>query len=224
VAPGELHGLIGPNGAGKTSLIRCLLGGLPHQGCIDFHFRGSGVIGYVPQHLAFDQAAPLTVGDFLALMLQRRALPFGRSRKLRRRINELLAMHGVEHLAGRRMGSLSGGELQRVLLAQAMRPVPELLLLDEPASHIDEKGAREFEQQLQDFCRRDGITVLMVGHHLSRMLQICNRVSVLDRELVYSGDPRTFAATKECERLFGFRQRADRSRQSPRPLAVGKAG
>jgi zinc transport system ATP-binding protein len=205
VLPGELHSIIGPNGAGKTTLIHCLLGGLPHTGQIRFRFRKRGVIGYVPQHLEFDRAAPMTVRDFLRLLLEKSAIPFRRGRKRTQQIVELLALTQVDHLLERKLGSLSGGELQRVLLAQALHPQPEVLLLDEPASHVDEKGARQFERLLQRICQEQGITVIMVSHHLASILRISDNISVLNRDLVFTGDPWRFASSDTCYRLFGHR-------------------
>jgi zinc transport system ATP-binding protein len=226
VYPGELHAIIGPNGAGKTTLIRSLLGSMPHSGSISFRFCDKGVIGYVPQHLQFDHAAPITVRDFLLLMLRTSALPLGSAKKIRQRVVELLSLTQVEHLAGRRLGSLSGGELQRVLLAQALYPQPELLLLDEPVSHVDEKGARQFVQLLDRLCWQDGITILMVSHHLASTLRIADTISVINRALVFSGKPREFASSEACYRLFGYREErfsgSGPDRSSPIPITVCK--
>ena len=228
IYPGELHSIIGPNGAGKTTLMRSLLGSVRHSGRIKFHFRGGGAIGYLPQRFEFDLATPMSVGDMMALMLQSRPLPLGRARVTTQRIAELLALSGVEHLSKRRLGSLSGGELQRVLLAQALHPIPELLLLDEPVSHVDERGARQFELLLQQIRRQHDITILMVSHHLASTLRISDVISVLDRELVFNGSPRLFESSDTCYRLFGYREggEAGSARHVPtaNPVDVRKAG
>lgn len=163
---GHLHALIGPNGAGKTTLIRALLGGMPHQGTIRFLFRYTHVIGYVPQLLEFDHSVPMTVNNFLMVMLQSRAAPQGRSRHVRHLTHQLLDMVNAQHLKNRSLGTLSGGEFQRIILAQALHPAPEVLLLDEPASHVDELGTGYFHMLLRRLCDEQQISVL---HH-NRMI------------------------------------------------------
>ena len=132
---GQLTVLIGQNGAGKTTLIRALLGEIPHTGLIR-HVDGRGLdiphlrTGYVPQHLQFDREMPLTVRDFMAASLSRRPVWTGVSKKTRAAVEEALASVHAGELADRPLGRCSGGELQRVLLALAMNPAPDLLVLD----------------------------------------------------------------------------------------------
>jgi zinc transport system ATP-binding protein len=142
---GEVTALIGPNGAGKTTLLQAILGQVPYTGEIRFrrspgHGQGAPRIGYVPQHLPFDREAPLTVLDFFALSAQRRPVFLGISAAARRTTVESLDRAGVAHLLDRPMGKLSGGELQRVLFALALRDSPDILLLDEPVSGVDPAG------------------------------------------------------------------------------------
>jgi zinc transport system ATP-binding protein len=189
VFSGEVHGLAGPNGAGKTTLLDCLLGGLPFTGTIRLALRPGEPIGYVPQSLDLDPALPVSVSDFLALAL-RRAPAFGRRpAALRARIASALAETGTEVLAPRRLAELSGGELRRVLLAQALVPTPKLLVLDEPASHVDEGGTRLLEALLARLAR-EGAAVLLVEHDLRLLTRLCARVTVLNRRVVSTGDPR----------------------------------
>jgi zinc transport system ATP-binding protein len=189
VQPGTIHLLVGPNGAGKSTLFNCVLGLVEFTGSIRFHWRRSGRIGYVPQSFTVDRTLPLTVGEFLALPRQRRPVCFGVARHTRARLEELLARVGLVGFLGRPLGGLSGGELQRVLLANALDPVPELLLLDEPAGGLDESASRQFEEVLLEQRRVEGTSTLMVSHDLDHVRRIADHVTLLDREVRRSGPP-----------------------------------
>ena len=204
VYAGSIHAVIGPNGAGKTTLIRSLLGGMPHRGVIRYCFHGRATIGYVPQLVEFDHSVPMTVQDFLAVMLQGRAIPLGKAKDRSARIRRLLDRTGSVHLQHCTMGSLSGGELQRVMLAQALHPEPEVLILDEPASNVDEPGRRHFERLLRELRDEQGVTIVLVGHHLASILDLADRVSVLDRRLILSGPADEVARSPVTAQVFGF--------------------
>ncbi|MFI5119810.1 MAG: metal ABC transporter ATP-binding protein [Thermoanaerobaculia bacterium] len=188
VFAGEVHGLAGPNGAGKTTLLRCLLGSMPFTGTIRLALSPGEPIGYVPQSLDLDPALPVSVSDFLALALCRAPVLGRRPQALRSRIASALAETGAEALAPRRLPELSGGELRRVLLAQALVPQPRLLILDEPASHVDEDGTHLIEELLLRLVRQ-GAAVLLVEHDASFLKRVCARVTVLNRRVVSTGDP-----------------------------------
>jgi zinc transport system ATP-binding protein len=188
VLPGEVHGLAGPNGAGKTTLIDCILGRRPFAGWIRLALSPGEPIGYVPQSLDLDPALPVSVSDFLALAL-RRAPAFGRRpASTRALIDTALAATGTLALGNRRLAALSGGELRRVLLAQALVPRPRLLLLDEPASHVDEAGADVIETLLARLAL-DGVAILLVEHDPGLLARLAARVTVLNRRVVSTGDP-----------------------------------
>ncbi len=187
VPKGHIHALTGPNGAGKTTLMRSIMGGMPHKGTIRFLFRESGRVGYVPQFLEFDHSVPITVFDFLFLMLKKMPLFLGRRRAIRAEIEELLSATDCSHLIDRCVGQLSGGEFRRVLLAQALSPKPELLLLDEPASNIDEVGIRHFEEMLINLRDEQGITILMVCHSMDMISRTCDAVTAVNRTIFYDG-------------------------------------
>jgi zinc transport system ATP-binding protein len=189
VRQGQIHALTGPNGAGKTTLMRSVMGGMPHKGTIRFLFRDSCRIGYVPQFLEFDHSVPITVFDFLFLMLKRVPVFFGRRRAMRAQIAAILAATECAHLIDRCVGQLSGGEFRRVLLAQALAPKPELLLLDEPASNIDEVGIRQFEEMLISLRDTHGITILMVSHSLEMISRVADQVTAINRSVFYDGSP-----------------------------------
>lgn len=202
VRPGTIHALIGPNGAGKTTLIRSLMGGMPHQGTIRFRFRKSGRMGYVPQLLEFDHSVPITVGDFVTIMLQDAPVFISGTKKMRPQVEQILAATKSDHLMDRLIGGLSGGEIRRVLLAQALAPLPELLLLDEPASNVDEQGAMLFEQILLRLKNEHGLTILMVGHDMPMILRMADLVTSVNRRVTYNGPPEELNDAEQVAGLF----------------------
>jgi zinc transport system ATP-binding protein len=189
VAPGTIHFLVGPNGAGKSTLFQAILGLLDFEGSIRFQWRNNGRIGYVPQFFAVDRTIPLTVGEFLAMSRQRRPICFGTRRGLRQPLEQLLARVGLDgSLRQRALSALSGGELQKLLLANAIDPTPEMLLLDEPASGLDETAARQMERLLLEM-KQASTGVLMVSHDLEHARRIADHVTLIDREVLRSGSP-----------------------------------
>jgi zinc transport system ATP-binding protein len=209
VRHGTIHALIGPNGAGKTTLIRSIMGGMPHKGLIRFLFNGNGRIGYVPQLLEFDHSVPITVFDFISLMLQPMPIFLSRRRSKRAGIQQILAATDCEHLVDRLIGGLSGGEFRRVLLAQALTPTPELLLLDEPASNVDEYGVRQFEEMLVRLKHDHGHSILMVGHDLQMIMRIADRVTAINRTVTFDGRPDDLQDPAKVAALFGLNVAAD---------------
>jgi zinc transport system ATP-binding protein len=191
VARGSAHLLVGPNGAGKTTLLSAILGRVEFTGSIRFHWEDSGRIGYVPQSFAVDPTLPVTVGEFLALGHQRRPVCVGITRRQRHRIDEVLGRVGLSGFASRPLSTLSGGELQRMLLANAVDPRPELLLLDEPASGLDETAVGRLEEVLRDLKREARTSVFMVSHDLGQVRRIADAVTLLDRRVRRTGPPAT---------------------------------
>jgi zinc transport system ATP-binding protein len=187
VAPGSLHALVGPNGAGKSTLITAILGRIMFEGSIRARWRAGARIGYLPQSFEVDRSLPITVADFLAMSRQRRPVCLGLSPATRRKVSALLATVGLGGLEGRPLGALSGGELQRVLLCHAMDPLPELLLLDEPASGLDADANARLEELLRGL--RGRVTVLMVAHDLEQVRRLADRVTVLQQRVVRDGPP-----------------------------------
>ena len=177
VERGTLHALVGPNGAGKTTLLAAILGLVRFEGRIAAHWRGRGRIAYVPQQFHVDRTLPLTVADFLALTRQRRPVCLGVAGETRQRIARLLSHVGLSRFEDRAMSVLSGGELRRVLLANALDPLPELLILDEPATGLDESSSRWLEDTLQSLKKE--LTVLMVSHDSDQIRRLADRVTVL---------------------------------------------
>ena len=206
---GQLTVLIGQNGAGKTTLIRALLGELPHGGSIR-HVDGRGLdiphlrTGYVPQHLQFDREMPLTVCDFMAASLSRRPVWTGISKKTRARVDEALAAVDAAGLADLPLGRCSGGELQRVLLALAMNPAPDLLVLDEPVSGIDSNGLQMFLDTLLDLKRTHHMAILLVSHDLRFVREYADHVILLDKSVLAQGSAKEVFASPEFAAVFGF--------------------
>ncbi|QVI77157.1 metal ABC transporter ATP-binding protein [Pseudomonas syringae] len=196
VRAGSVHALVGPNGGGKSSLIKTLLGQTPHQGQLSLLWPAvPGLIGYVPQALEFDRGLPMTVDDFMAAMCQRRPAFLGLSKHYAAAIGEALERVGMQDKRKRRMGALSGGERQRVLLAQGLIPAPQLLVLDEPMSALDEAGIQVFERLLGDW-RRSGVTVLWIEHDLDAVRRLADQVTGLNRRILFN-EPAATALTPE---------------------------
>ncbi len=196
---GKLVALIGPNGAGKTTLLRAILGLTAFEGHIHTHAR----IGYVPQALQYDRTLPMTVLEFMALSLQRLPVAFGISRAARHQVLSLLELVGAQKLAQARLGALSGGELQRVMLAGALQGKPELLLLDEPAAGVDIEGEATFHDLILRQVRDHGVTVVLVSHDLSVVSEITDHVICLNRKLMCEGNARDLLTAERIAEVFG---------------------
>ncbi|WP_210712156.1 metal ABC transporter ATP-binding protein [Pseudomonas sp. MWU349] len=207
VQPGSVHALVGPNGGGKSSLIKTLLGQMPHQGQLRLQWpEAPGTIGYVPQALEFDRGLPMTVDDFMAAMCQRRPAFLGLSRHYAQAIGEALERVGMQDKRKRRMGALSGGERQRVLLAQGLIPAPQLLVLDEPMSALDEAGIQVFERLLHDW-RQSGITLLWIEHDLEAVGRLADRVTGLNRRVLFDGPAQQTLTPERLLSLFSTHPR-----------------
>lgn len=193
--------IIGPNGGGKTTLIRSLLGDLPHSGRFIFA-PGKPRLGYVPQRLDFDRHLPLTVQEFLALGISGRPLWAGCSKRVKKRSEDLLREVKAAHLLNRRLGDLSGGELQRVLLASALSQNPDFLILDEPATGVDVYGEQLLCELLDGFKGR--FTILMVSHDLPTAKAHADWVICLNRRVTAQGPPEAIFNSPALTATFGL--------------------
>ena len=188
IEPGALHCIVGANGGGKTSLIRSLLGQMPHTGQIRLDGDQLKPVGYVPQVLDFDRNVPMTVRDVMALLTQRKPAFIGSSKSRRAGIEAALGRMGVLEKELRPFGGLSGGERQRVLFAQALEPAPSLLILDEPCANIDEPGARIVEDVVLELNAR-GVTIVWVNHDWDQVRRLAHSVTGINRKVMFHGVP-----------------------------------
>ena len=206
---GELTALIGKNGAGKTTLLRTLLGERHYKGKISFTDHHGTVlpvpkIGYVPQHLDFDKSMPVSVADFIAAAKGGNAVWFGKNKKMKESIQKMLDDMECGYLADRRLGALSGGELQRVLLALATDPVPDLLVLDEPVSGVDVAGLDLFYKRIMELRDEQHMAVLLVSHDLGLIRKYADKVVLLDKTVVAEGEADEVFKTEAFKEAFGF--------------------
>jgi zinc transport system ATP-binding protein len=204
---GEIIAVVGPNGAGKTTLLRTILGEIPYKGEQAFQVRGRGSkhprVGYVPQKLKFDLDSPISVADLVALAISRHPVWLGVDKELREKAKGVLSLFSAEHLMKRKIGELSGGELQRVLLAIAMTPEPNLLLLDEPGSGVDIKGLSLFYQIVDDLRKKHDIAVILVTHDLAGIATYVDRIVLLNRSVIAEGTPNEVLLNEELLKTFG---------------------
>ena len=207
---GELTSLIGPNGAGKTTLLRAMVGELPHTGTLRFIHHGNIEtskplrIGYVPQRLDLDPTSPTTVLDLFAGACTRWPLWVGTRKAIRDEARAKLELVGAEPLLERRISEISVGQLQRVLLALALTPVPELLLLDEPVAALDQGGMERFYQTVSRMRTEYDLSILLVSHDLTSAAQIADRMILLNRTVLCDGAPRDVLLSRLIRHSFGF--------------------
>lgn len=204
---GELTALIGVNGAGKTTLLKSILGEIKHQGTVSFESHcGEKIskitIGYVPQHLDFDRSAPISVEDFLMIGRTGSPVCFIKNKKISRELDEILETVGCKELKGKRLGDLSGGELQRVMLANALYPTPELLILDEPVSGVDAAGSEKFYSVIGELKQNYHMAIAMVSHDLGIVRDFADRVVLINKSVLKSGSANSVFDSPEFKQSF----------------------
>lgn len=193
VGPGELTGLIGSNGAGKTTLLRVVTGMQPAgRGTVRVAGRPAGrgghPVGYVPQKVVVDPDAPVRARDLVALGIDGERLGIRwPSRQRRARVEEMLDAVGAMAVADARVGTLSGGELQRVLIAHALVGGPRLLLLDEPLANLDIASAQEIVALLARLAAEQHVAVLLSAHDMNPLLPVMDRIVYIAGGRVASG-------------------------------------
>lgn len=210
IGAGEIVTLIGPNGAGKTTLLRTLLGLMtPAAGVVE---RRAGLrVGYMPQRMPIDPVLPLSVRRLMKLTSHTGIAGFatgfarGGRRLLDAAIEAALSETGVTHLADAQIADLSGGELQRVLLARAVLRNPDLLALDEPVQGVDFAGEAALYELIGEMRTRRGCGVLMISHDLHIVMAATDRVLCLNHHVCCAGSPETVSRHPEYVRLFGAR-------------------
>jgi len=202
---GQIVALIGPNGAGKSTLIRAILGQRDYEGTISFSTDGRTEdlrIGYVPQSPSFDRGDPISVLDLFRCSISRRPAFLPPTKALRQTVQRCLAnVHG-ESLIDKRVGALSGGELQRVLLALALEPMPHILILDEPLSGVDVEGMELLMEMLDEIRRKFDLSILMTTHDFSMLERYADKVVLLQKKVLRAGTPLDVLSSDEFAKAF----------------------
>lgn len=210
VAPGEFVGVLGPNGAGKSTLLKLLLGLLrPAAGRLSVlgepPKRGNPAIGYVPQRRPIDPDLRLAGTELVKLGLTGHrwgiGLP-GRNAELGRRVNDAVAAVGAEGYADHALGTMSGGELQRLLLAQAIISEPRILLLDEPMASLDVRNQVGVARLVAGVARARGIAVMLIAHDVNPLLPVLDRVMYIARGKVTVGRPDQVITSEHLSSLY----------------------
>ena len=205
---GQLTVIIGRNGAGKSTLLKAILGEVEHSGNIVFTDMKDNrtkkiKIGYVPQKINVERHMPTTVYDLFASCISDIPVFLKKDKKLYKEIKEQLNIFGADELIDKSIGELSGGELQRVLIAIATKPIPNLLILDEPVSGIDENGTRSFYKILQELKNKYDMSIILVSHDFELTKQYADKVILLDKEVIQEGPPEQVFESLEFKCKFG---------------------
>lgn len=205
---GNLLAVIGKNGAGKTTLVRALLGEVSWEGSVEFKDLKDQTmqrlkIGYVPQHLKLDPNTPTSVYDLIAGFESRVPVFLMRSKKEAARVKAQLDIFGAGDLIDRQVSKLSGGQLQRVLLALATMKEPNLLILDEPVSGIDQAGIQLFYEQIDVLKKEFDMAVILISHDLEYVAKYADEVVLLDHSIIKSGSIREVYESREFRETFG---------------------
>ena len=203
---GEMVALIGPNGAGKSTFLKAILGQREYEGLIAFSEPGQRSkkprIGYVPQSPAFDPSDPVSVADLFACCMSHRPAFLGLCKSMQETVLECLERVHGEDLIHKRVGTLSGGELQRVLLALALEPMPNILILDEPLSGVDVEGMETLMDMLDEIRQEYDLSILMTTHDFSMLPRYADQVVLIDHGIKIQGTPETVLNSPEFRQAF----------------------
>ena len=201
INPAEFTGLIGPNGAGKTTLLRVILGlQQTTEGTVTRH----ATVGYVPQKLLIEPDMPLRVKDVVALGIDGQRLGFHLPSKQRRdRVDAMLEAVGADSYKDARVGELSGGEQQRVMIAHALISKPKLLLLDEPLANLDISSAHSIVSLLAKLSKSEQIAILLSAHDMNPLLPVMDRIVYVAGGQVAVGTPDEVVQSDVLTRLYG---------------------
>ena len=205
---GELTVIIGRNGAGKSTLLKAILGEVAHTGNIIFVDKKDNItkrikIGYVPQSINVEKHMPTTVYDLFASCITHIPVFMRKDTKIYNEIKEHLKKFGADMLIDKSIGDLSGGELQRVLIAIATKPTPNLLILDEPVSGIDRNGIKDFYDIISKLKSEYDMSIILVSHDLDLAKKYADKVILLDKEVIKEGTPEVVFDSKEFKDRFG---------------------
>ena len=192
---------------GKSTLLKAILGELKHTGEIEFQdIREKSYrdlkIGYVPQHINVEKHMPTTVYDFMAAMISNRPIWLKKDKNIEKKLKEHLEIFEASKLIDKSIGDLSGGELQRVLLAVATMDEPNLLILDEPVSGIDKNGIKMFFNLIDRLKKEYDMSILLVSHDLNLVRKYADKVILLNKTILKQGTPEEVFDSKEYKEIF----------------------
>lgn len=218
IKSGELTAVIGPNGAGKSTLLKAILQEIKYDGEIGFVSHDGNMmkrpqIGYVPQQLELDRGSPTGVLDLFAAAGSKVPVWLFQRKKQKEETLQSLKKVRSGHLINRKLGELSGGELQRVLLALALNPAPQLLLLDEPVSGMDQNGLELFFDILAEIKKEYGMSILLVSHDFTMVNRFADRVILLNKRVACYGTPTEVFASDKTRDIFESLKDGEKGRQ-----------
>lgn len=204
----ELTAIVGPNGAGKTTFLKALLGEVAYKGSISFvkentHTVKKPSFGYVPQSLFVNRNSPITVADLIRSCLCKRPVWLKANKNDITLVQSVLATTNAQHLLYNKVASLSGGEIQRIMLSLAIHPIPDILLLDEPISGIDRNGTKMFYELVSNIRKNADTSIILISHDLDLVAKHADRVVFLMHKVIAQGRPREVYNTNEFIRTFG---------------------
>jgi ABC-type Mn2+/Zn2+ transport system ATPase subunit len=198
IREGDLVAVIGPNGSGKTTLIKAMMGLIPYHGritvCGKTPARAARDIGYVPQRFTFDITFPLTV---------RELMDFSQQNKNPARVRMLLKDVEMEPFQHKQLGELSGGQLQRVLIARSLLDDPRVLFLDEPTTGVDREGEKDFYDIIRHLHQDHHVTIVMVSHEINVVYAYATQIVCLNRDLLCFGTPKESITREVLKKLYG---------------------
>lgn len=206
---GEILALIGKNGSGKTTILKAIMGRINYTGSIDFfNSKGEKIqrprIGYVPQTLIFDKSIPVTVKDLFCANTSNLPIWLGHTKNRTNRAIEILKKVEADGYINKSLGKLSGGELQRILLALALDPMPDLLLLDEPVSAVDRKGISLFYDLVSSLRSEYHMPIILVSHDLGHVKKYATSLALIDHTVKAIGDAREMMKHPLLYETFGL--------------------
>jgi zinc transport system ATP-binding protein len=199
IAKGDVVSIIGPNGSGKTTLVRAMLGLVEHSGHIFLEGKNlreqTHRVGYVPQRFDFDRTFPISVKEFLRLSVVHPDPAW---------YEEVCREFSIAGLMKNKLGTLSGGQMQRVLIASALLKKPELLILDEPTSGVDLEGTASFYELVRHENEVHNITIFLISHEVNMVFHTSTKVICLNKALLGCGEPHTIITKELLEKLYSM--------------------
>ena len=202
----EIVAVIGPNGAGKSTLLKAILGQQDYSGIISFAVPGQRTrkpkIGYVPQSPVFHPGDPISVADLFTCCMTRRPAFLGQTKGMRQKVLSCLERVHGEELIDKKVGTLSGGELQRVLLALALEPLPNILILDEPLSGVDVEGISVLMDMLDEIRQTYDLSILMTTHDFAILPKYADQVILVDHTVIEQGTPHEVLGSNGFQQIF----------------------